>query len=218
MSDLDQLLASCEEALREAYEQSEKERFTMYRYQDIFPFWPGKALALAQQAYALDPDNAKVNYVCGAVAHLWKDIEKSIPFYERAMALDPKNADYQADYAVALWEVGNKEKGEFHIQQARELNSLQGDFDYTLGWMKEANGKTEEAVTLYQLAYEKLTALPKPGKEDQRFLSHVNHTLYRLDADYRKKETHEIGLQLEAMERVDTTLPRSPFGKAVLMY
>jgi tetratricopeptide (TPR) repeat protein len=62
-----------------------------------------QALAELKKAIELAPKSAEANYYAGQALHVFKgDAAGAVPFYEKAVALDPANTDYRIQLGAAL--------------------------------------------------------------------------------------------------------------------
>ena len=81
-----------------------------------------RALALAQQAIALDDSLPGAHSALSNVYTLKQQYDQAIAEGERAIALDPNNADSYASQALALTFAGRPEEALRAVEQAMRLN------------------------------------------------------------------------------------------------
>jgi TolB-like protein/class 3 adenylate cyclase len=80
------------------------------------------AEALAMQARALEPDNARAHFCLGLVLLLSRRPEEAIAELERALALDPNLAFAHAQIGFAKSVLGRPEESEGHVMEALRLS------------------------------------------------------------------------------------------------
>ena len=108
-----------------------------------------RALALAQQAVALDDSLPRAHSVLSYIYMQKQQYEQAIAEGERAIALDPNNADSYARLAEVLTMAGRPEEGQRSMGQAMRLNPYFPPWYLgTLGWAYSLTGRYTEAVAM----------------------------------------------------------------------
>ncbi len=110
-----------------------------------------RALALAQQALALDDSLPLTHSLLSEVYRIKQQYDQAIAEGERAIALDPNNADSYVWQANALNFAGRPEEALRRMEQAMRLNPhYPPDYLFRLGWTYYLTGRDTEAVTTLQ--------------------------------------------------------------------
>ncbi len=115
----------------------------------------------AKKGYELDSSNYRTNWALGW-AHLYQwEHDQAIKHYERALDLNPNDAELLAEMGNLLIYVGQPGKAIEQIKLAMRLNPLHEQW-YTeyLGWAYEEAGQPEEAIKV-------LETLPEPDAEKE---------------------------------------------------
>jgi tetratricopeptide (TPR) repeat protein len=110
-----------------------------------------QAKQLANEAVTLLPKEARLHQALGEIALAEKDPQKAIPYYEKAMALDP---DYFGSYlgaGVAQYRLGNKSKAQEWLAKSAQLLPT-APAAYYLGELARGRGDTQKAMQYYQAA------------------------------------------------------------------
>jgi TolB-like protein/class 3 adenylate cyclase/Tfp pilus assembly protein PilF len=106
-----------------------------------------RALAMAQQAVALDDSLPRAHSLLSNVYSLRQQYESAIAEGKRAIALDPNHADSYAYQAQALNFAGRPKEALPVAEQARRLNPHSPPFYlFELGWAYRLTGRYAEAV------------------------------------------------------------------------
>jgi adenylate cyclase len=106
-----------------------------------------RALALAQQALALDDALPRAHSLLGFVYVAKQQYDQAIAEGERAIALDPNNADNYAYQAEVLNFAGRPEEALRLVEQAMRLNPRSPPFYLlNLGWAYNLTGRYVEAT------------------------------------------------------------------------
>ena len=110
-----------------------------------------QAKQLANEAVTLLPKEARFHQALGELALAEKDPQKAIPYFEKAIALDP---DYFGSYlgaGVAQYRLGNKTKAQEWLAKSAQLLPT-APAAYYLGELARGRGDTQKAVQYYQAA------------------------------------------------------------------
>src|SRR5258708_2663966 len=94
-----------------------------------------KAIAVYDQAIALDPDNADAYYRRGNAYYKLNEYKKSIADYEKAIALDP-------DYAQAYYRRGNA------YQALHKYDAIKDEYEKAIADYERAIADYEKAIAL----------------------------------------------------------------------
>ena len=113
----------------------------------------GRALALAQQALALDDSLPFAHSSLGWLYAQQRQYDQAIAEEERAVALDPNNADSYTRQGEVFNFAGRPEDALRALAQAMRLNPRYSPFELVqLGWAYSSNGRYAEAITMLQEA------------------------------------------------------------------
>ena len=108
-----------------------------------------RALALAQQAVALDDSLPRAHSALSYIYMEKQQYDQAIAEGERAIALDPNNADSYARLAEVLTMAGRPEEGQRSMGQAMRLNPYFPPWYFgTLGWAYSLTGRYTEAIAM----------------------------------------------------------------------
>jgi adenylate cyclase len=106
-----------------------------------------RALALAQQALALDDSLPRAHSLLGLVYALQRQPEQALAEGERAIALDPNYADSYMWQAEVLTLAGRPEDALRMVEQAMRLNPhYPPAYSFDLGWAYVLTGRYAEAI------------------------------------------------------------------------
>jgi adenylate cyclase len=106
-----------------------------------------RALALAQQALALDDSLPGVHFVLSMIYEWQQQYDQALAEGERAVTLDPNNADGYAVQADALNFAGRPEDARQAIMQAMRINPrYPGWYLFDLSWAYRSTGRYPEAI------------------------------------------------------------------------
>ena len=127
----------------------------------IQQFWfgwtdePGQAVVrtreAAQKAIALDPSEAEAHWLLAEAYLANSQFEKGEAEYERALVLNPNNADLLAGWGYASVLLGEPERGTEFIVKAMRLNPHYPDwYDRSLGTAAYMSRRYEEAIAAFK--------------------------------------------------------------------
>ncbi len=122
----------------------------------------GRALALWQKALALDPESAPLNAMVGLVHCAdarfgwWTDrptaLAKARGYAEKALSVDPQNADAHMTAGYADMIDGRWEEATAHIRSAIDAAPLSADTAMLASFILACSGKPQEATPLIERA------------------------------------------------------------------
>lgn len=133
------------------------------------------ALALAERAVALDPNDAGCRWVLANLLAYERRFEEADAEFARAIALDPNEADTFATLSDILVLAGRIEEGLEQIRKAFRLNP------YPASWYYLTLGQAQYAAGAYEAAVETLTRDETYRTGSRRFLAASLAQLGRLD-------------------------------------
>lgn len=133
------------------------------------------ALALAEKAVALDPNDAGCRWVLANLLAYERRFEEADAEFARAIALDPNEADTFATLSDILVLAGRIEEGLEQIRKAFRLNP------YPASWYYLTLGQAQYAAGAYEAAVETLTRDETYRTGSRRFLAASLAQLGRLD-------------------------------------
>ena len=112
----------------------------------------GRALQAAQHAVELDPASARAHSVLGGVYFFLHDLDAFASQAERAVALNPNNADVLAFYGL-YWTYGHftdraqRARGVAMMKKAMTLNPMHPSFyHFPIGWHYWMSGEYDTAL------------------------------------------------------------------------
>ena len=135
----------------------------------------GLALALAEKAVALDPNDAGCRWVLANLLAYERRFDEADAEFDRAIALDPNEADTFATLSDILVLAGRVEEGLEQIRKAFRLNP------YPASWYYLTLGQAQYAAGAYEAAVETLTRDETYRTGSRRFLAASLAQLGRLD-------------------------------------
>lgn len=133
------------------------------------------ALALAEKAVAIDPNDAGCRWVLANLLAYERRFDEADAEFARAIALDPNEADTFATLSDILVLAGRIEEGLEQIRKAFRLNP------YPASWYYLTLGQAQYAAGAYEAAVETLTRDETYRTGSRRFLAASLAQLGRLD-------------------------------------
>jgi TolB-like protein/Tfp pilus assembly protein PilF len=146
-----------------------------------------RAFTLAQQALALDDSLPAAHSLLSNVYALQQQYDQAIAEGERAIALDPNNADSYTRQAEVLNFAGRPEDALGAVEQAMRLNPRYPPlYLFQLGWAYRATGRYAEAITTL-----KEVISQSPDWLSAHFLLAASYNLQRLSQQSPAGQTLE---------------------------
>jgi TolB-like protein/class 3 adenylate cyclase/Flp pilus assembly protein TadD len=106
-----------------------------------------RAFEVAQKAVSLDYEDYRNHWGLGMVRLQKRLFDQAIAAYEKALALNPNDADFVAEMADALTHVGRPQDAIEQMKQAMRLNPITPNwYAWNLGWAYYHAGQYEEAI------------------------------------------------------------------------
>jgi adenylate cyclase len=171
-----------------------------------------RAFTLAQQATALDDSLPIAHSLLGLSYVRKQQYDQAIAESERAITLDPNNADSYAWQAEVLNVAGRSELALKMVEQAMRLNPRYPFYYLTqLGVAYHLTGRYAEAVATMKEAINRSPA--HPGAPFYLVHSYVSQWAFQQGAD-----AHTLEEAVTAAQRVITLNDISPWGHVVLGY
>jgi adenylate cyclase len=105
------------------------------------------AIEMGRKAVALSPDDYYSHWELGAAYMSKGDFDRSIGEYERALTLNPNDADLLAEMVELLVRVGRAEDAVVQVKSAMRINPHYPDwYLWNLGWAQYFAGQYAEAL------------------------------------------------------------------------
>ena len=115
------------------------------------------ALSLATSAVELDENDSRCQWVLGLIYHYHGNLNRGERHYQRAIALNPSDANAIASYGRVLVSLGRGDEGIEHLRAAIRLNPFHPD------WYLLELGSAFYAMRRYDDAVETLTRMNETG-------------------------------------------------------
>lgn len=110
-----------------------------------------KATALAKQAIAGEPREARFQELLGDIALTQKKPQEALAFYDKAIKMQPDYFKPHIQSGIALFNMGKKTEAEPYLKRANELLPT-APGHALLGQLAEDRGQTDLALQHYQVA------------------------------------------------------------------
>ena len=105
------------------------------------------AVEMGQKAVALNPGDYYSHWELGGAYMFQGDFDQSIGEYERALELNPNDADLLAEMVELLGRIGRADDAVVQIKRAMRINPHYPDwYLWNLGWAQYLAGQYEEAL------------------------------------------------------------------------
>ena len=122
---------------------------------DVFMGWSGDpaqslgiAFETAQNALALDATDNWSHWVVGAVQLYQRQFDRSQAAYQRALELNPNDADVLAHHSALLNFTGKRDEAHESLERAMRLNPhCPWWYLWLLGWVERMTGHPERAIS-----------------------------------------------------------------------
>ena len=115
------------------------------------------ALSLATSAVELDENDSRCQWVLGLIYHYHGNLDRGARHYQKAIALNPSDANAIASYGRVLVSLGRGDEGIEHLRAAIRLNPFHPD------WYLLELGSAFYALRRYDDAVETLTRMNETG-------------------------------------------------------
>lgn len=115
---------------------------------------PKKALELAQKAVTMVKDDYLFYYLAGTALLAAKDFQNSIPYFEKALELNPTHSQICNNLGTAYLTMGNYNKSYDNFIKASELEPQNSITFYNIASILQIQSKHEEACKYFQKAYD----------------------------------------------------------------
>ncbi len=122
------------------------------------------ATKLAKQAIAGEPREARFQELLGDIAMQQKKPQDALPFYAKAIQLQPDYFKPHIQTGIALFDLGRKAEAEPYLKRANELLPT-APGHALLGQIAEERGETDIALQHYQIAAESNSEIGKEATE-----------------------------------------------------
>lgn len=110
-----------------------------------------KATALAKQAITGEPREARFQELLGDIAMAQKKPAEALPYYDKAIAMQPDYFKPHVQAGIALFNLGRKEEAEKYLVKSNSLLPT-APSHYLLGKMAEERGDLPNALKNYEVA------------------------------------------------------------------
>jgi tetratricopeptide (TPR) repeat protein len=132
-----------------------------------------------QEAEATTPEmlDARFFFDYGVAADQAGLLDKAADLFRRSIAVDPTRAADACNYLGYMWAEHNVhlDEAEEMISKALEIETDNGAYLDSLGWVKFRKGKFDEALSILLRAFQTLT------RDDPTVLEHVGDTYAKLN-------------------------------------
>jgi predicted Zn-dependent protease len=112
---------------------------------------PAKATALAKQAIAIEPREARFQELLGDAALTEKDNKSALSYYDKAIKMQPDYFRPHVQSGIALNNLGRKAEAEKELTQSNALLPT-ATSHFLLGQLAEGRGDVNAALQNYQVA------------------------------------------------------------------
>jgi len=141
-----------------------------------------------ERASRVFPDHPKPHDGLGMIFARKGDFEEAIRHHEQAVASDPKNGDYWANFGSTLTRAGDGKKALSALQRALEINPYdQSALAFSSVAMRQLGDTRDESLNDYERFVRVLEIAPPEGYGDmESFNRDLNHFLDRLHDSKRE--------------------------------
>ena len=105
-----------------------------------------QAEALYRQVLEMTPNHPDALHLLGVVELQNGNPDAGAELIHQAICHDQDNADYQANFGMALWELGRQDEAVSAYERALHLNPSHANAHYSLGNAHRARGRLAEAI------------------------------------------------------------------------
>ena len=146
-----------------------------------------KAAALAKQAVASEPREARFQELLGDVALAQNNPNEALSYYERAIKMQPDYFRPHVQNGIALNKLGRKAEAETHLKHSNALLPTAPSF-YLLAQIAEDRGDVDSALKNYEVAASSDSDVGKSSREH----------LLRLDLPRNPAKYLQTGVQSDS--------------------
>ena len=172
------------------------------------------AEAVCREVWHACPGEAGVCHLLGLLNHQLGKSEAAVDLIQRAISLNPNEAEFHNNLAVALLAVGDSDKS---IDAASRAIALRGDYPEALnnlGNAQAAAGRLEKAIEAYDRALERRSDFPEAFNNRGNALRHMGRFDEAIAAYQRAigqnsnyADAHaNLGIALQAIGRLDEAI------------
>jgi predicted Zn-dependent protease len=171
------------------------------------------ATKLAQEAIKIEPREARFQELLGDIEMQKKKPQEAIPYYAKAIQMQPDYFKPHIQTGIALFNMGKKAEAEPYLKRANELLPT-APGHALLGEIAEGRGETDVALQHYQMA----------ASSDSEIGKQAGEHMVRLDLPHNPSKYIESGAQadsagnLYAVVQNDTSLPIGRVQVRVVKY
>ena len=127
-------------------------------WQEVYSGWSksreeslGEAEKASRRALDLDPDHADALSQAGTGYLMRHDADKALEYCQKAVELEPGNAENQALLAFAYVFVGDYEQARLHFQNVHKLCPILPNWYFLIGaQIEQYDGDPERAIAIYR--------------------------------------------------------------------
>jgi predicted Zn-dependent protease len=133
-----------------------------------------KATALAKQAIAGEPREARFQELLGDIAMFEKKPAEALKFYDKAIQMQPDYFKPHVQSGIALYNLGRKEEAEKFLTKSNEMLPT-APSHYLLGKIAEGRGDMQTALKNYGVAADSNSEIGKQSTAEYLRIDFPNH-------------------------------------------
>lgn len=165
-----------------------------------------KGLKYAKAAIALDDDESWGHYALAGYHIYTGRFDLAIAEYERALSLNPNDADILSDFAMCLCAAGRKEEGLERARRAMRLNP------HCPEWYLAQMGELYFETRRYSEAIAAFESLPSMDTVHIRLIEAASHAALGHAEPARRAVERVLQLDPQATVRACTSAERAPYS------
>lgn len=173
---------------------------------------PERALELARQALVLeDGDDPVLHFLAGVALLELDEPEQAADFLGRAVELDPDDAEFRANLALALYRACRFGDASAEAARAEECDPTLPDASFVRGLLFERQGSLERADERFRRAAElDPERFPAPARlTDAAFEEHVERARASLPEEFAR-HLDEVAVTVEPVPSEEILLEEDP--------